>query len=251
MSGCIYLTDLDDTLFRSITKHSDPVGLSRVTTATNGHHGHMNSAQRGLFAALRATGSVIPVTARSSEAFERVHLDFGTRRAVLSNGAVIRDEAGVPDQDWSSHTASIGRRFEPLFAEMSALIGSEFGAAARSWVVTEQGASVYFCVKMNASEARAIRDGILCARNLLTAKLNLSEMWGHVNGNNLSLIPIGISKREACAHLIEQLGDRGGAPLIGLGDSLTDLSFMELCDFMMIPSQSQIAGMISSKEPLR
>lgn len=251
MSGCIYLTDLDDTLFRSITKHPDPVGLSRVTTATNGHHGHMNAAQRGLFAALRATGSVIPVTARSSKAFGRVHLDFGTGRAVLSNGAVIRDEAGVPDPDWSSHTAGIGRRFEPLFAEMSALIGAEFGPAARSWVVTEEGASVYFCVKMNAQEAQAIRDGILAARELLTAKLDLSDMWGHVNGNNLSFTPIGISKRDACAHLIERLGDLGGAPLIGLGDSLTDLPFMGLCDFMMIPSQSQIAGLISPEGPTR
>jgi hypothetical protein len=134
---------------------------------------------------------------------------------------------------------------------MSALIGAEFGPAARSWVVTEEGASVYFCVKMNAPEAQAIRDGIQAARELLTAKLDLSDMWGHVNGNNLAFTPIGISKRDACAHLIKQLGDRGGAPLIGLGDSLTDLPFMGLCDFMMIPSRSQIAGLISPEEPAR
>ena len=162
---------------------------------------------------------------------------------------MIRDEVGVPDPDWNSRTAGIGRRFEPLFAEMSALIWAQFGQAARSWVVTEEGASVYFCVKMNAAEPHAIRDGILGARELLTAKLDVSEMWGHVNGNNLSFTPIGISKRDACAHLIEKLGDRGGAPLIGLGDSLTDLPFMGLCDFMMIPSQSQIAGLINPKAP--
>lgn len=248
MNKCIYLTDLDDTLFRSITKHPDSVGLSRVTTAKNGHHGHMNGAQRSLFATLRATGSVIPVTARSSEAFGRVHLDFGTGRAVLSNGAVIRDEAGFPDPDWSSHTAGIGRRFEPLFAEMSALIETEFGPIARCWVVTEERAPVYFCVKINASEQQVIRDGISAARNLLTSRLTLSDMWGHVNGNNLSFTPIGISKRDACVHLIDQLGDRRGALLIGLGDSLTDLPFMGLCDFMMIPSGSQIARLITPEE---
>lgn len=251
MSGCIYLTDLDDTLFRSLVKHPDPVGLSRVTTAKNGHHGHMNAAQTGLFAALRATGAVIPVTARSSEAFGRVHLDFGTGRAVLANGAVIRDEASVPDPEWSAHTARIGRRFDPLFTEMSALIQAEFGPTARSWVVTEEGASIYFCVKMNAAEEQAVRDRILVARELLTTKLDLSGMWGHMNGNNLSFTPVGISKREACAHLIERLGDRGGAPLIGLGDSLTDVPFMALCDFMMIPTGSQIAGMIRPPEVVR
>lgn len=251
MSGCIYLTDLDDTLFRSLSKHPDPAGLSRVTTATNGHHGHMNAAQRGLFSALRATGAVIPVTARSSEAFARVHLEFGTGRAVLANGAVIRDEAGRLDPEWHARTARITSQFKPLLSEMSALICSEFGPSARSWVVEEEGVPVYFCVKMNAQGAGAVRDGIFAARELLTANLDLSDMWGHVNGNNLSFTPFGISKRDACVHLIERLGDRGGAPLIGLGDSLTDLPFMGLCDFMMIPTGSQIAGLIGPPEAIR
>jgi hydroxymethylpyrimidine pyrophosphatase-like HAD family hydrolase len=241
MSGCIYLTDLDDTLFRSLAKHSEQAGLTRVTTATNGHHGHMDAAQRRVFAALRSTGHVIPVTARSSDAFARVHLDFGTGRAVLANGAVVRDETGRLDPDWSDHTCRIGHRFEPLFGEMSAIVRTEFGEAARSWVVMEEGAPVYFCVKMNTAEDLAVRDGITAARDLLTGRLDLSGMWSHANGNNLSFTPIGISKRDACLHLIGQLRDRGDAPLIGLGDSLTDLPFMGLCDFMMMPSRSQIA----------
>lgn len=251
MSGCIYLTDLDDTLFRSLSKHPDPAGLSRVTTATNGHHGHMNAAQRGLFSALRATGAVIPVTARSSEAFARVHLEFGTGRAVLANGAVIRDETGRLDPDWHARTARIASQFKPLLSKMSALICSEFGPSARSWVVEEEGVPVYFCVKMNAQGEVAVRDGIVAARELLTAKLDLSDMWGHVNGNNLSFTPVGISKRDACVHLIERLGGRGGVPLIGLGDSLTDLPFMGLCDFMMIPTESQIAGLIGPPEAIQ
>lgn len=244
MSGCIYLTDLDDTLFRSLAKHSEQAGLTRVTTATNGHHGHMDAAQRRVFAALRSTGHVIPVTARSSDAFARVHLNFGTGRAVLANGAVVRDETGRPDPDWSDHTCRIGHRFEPLFAEMSAIVRTEFGEAARSWVVMEEGAPVYFCVKMNTAEDLAVRDGITAARDLLTGRLDLSGMWAHANGNNLSFTPIGISKRDACLHLIGRLRDRGDAPLIGLGDSLTDLPFMGLCDFMMMPSRSQIATRI-------
>jgi hypothetical protein len=58
MGQCIYLTDLDDTLFRSFHKHPQGEALTRVTTATNGHHGHMNPVQQGLFSALRATGVV-------------------------------------------------------------------------------------------------------------------------------------------------------------------------------------------------
>jgi hypothetical protein len=54
---------------------------------------------------------------------------------VLANGAVVRDETGRPDPDWSDHTGRIGRRFDPLFGEMSALIRAEFGAPVMSVTV--------------------------------------------------------------------------------------------------------------------
>ena len=245
MGQCIYLTDLDDTLFRSFNKHPQGESLTRVTTATNGHHGHMNPAQRGLLAALRATGAVIPVTARSTDAFSRVHLDFGTRRAILANGAVILNDEGIADPDWLAHTAQIGRSAESLLLEMSALIGVELGAAARSWIVEEYGAPVYFCVKMNASGAEEVQSGICAAAELLASRFDLSGLQQHVNGNNLSFTPIGISKRQACRHLIDHIKGSSGAPLIGIGDSLTDLPFMGLCDFIMTPSRSQIADLMA------
>lgn len=247
MSQCIYLTDLDDTLFRSLRKHPGTEGLTRVTTATNGHHGHMNPAQRGLFAALRATGAVIPVTARSTDAFARVHLDFGTRRGILANGAVLLDAEGAPDPDWLAHTARIGRGVAPLMLDMLALVRAEFGDAARTWIVEEYGAPVYFCVKMNAPEEGAIEDGIAAARELLTGRFDLADMWPHVNGNNLAFTPNGISKRDACIHLIDRLGDRDGSPLIGIGDSVTDLPFMGLCDFLITPCGSQITKLMGSR----
>ncbi|MBQ0764624.1 hypothetical protein [Marinobacter psychrophilus] len=245
MGQCIYLTDLDDTLFRSFHKHPQGEALTRVTTATNGHHGHMNPAQQGLLSALRATGAVIPVTARSTEAFSRVHLDFGTRRAILANGAVILNGEGVAEPDWLAHTAHIGRSAEALLLDMSALIDAEFGTAARSWIVEEYGAPVYFCVKMNASAAEDVRTGISAAAELLASRFNLSGLQQHANGNNLSFTPTGISKRDACRHLIDSIRDGSGAPLIGIGDSLTDLPFMGLCDFIMTPSGSQIAGLMA------
>ncbi|MEH6357190.1 MAG: hypothetical protein V7760_14360 [Marinobacter sp.] len=245
MGQCIYLTDLDDTLFRSFHKHPQGEALTRVTTATNGHHGHMNPAQQGLLSALRATGAVIPVTARSTDAFSRVHLDFGTRRAILANGAVILNDEGIADPDWLAHTAQIGRSAEALLRDMSGLISAEFGAAARSWIVEEYGAPVYFCVKMNATGAETVQSGITAAAKLLVSRFDLSGLQQHANGNNLSFTPTGISKREACRHLVGSIRDGSGAPLIGIGDSITDLPFMGLCDFIMTPSGSQIAELMA------
>lgn len=245
MGQCIYLTDLDDTLFRSFQKHPQGEALTRVTTATNGHHGYMSPVQQGLFAALRATGAVIPVTARSSDAFARVHLDFGTRRAILANGAVILNEEGVAEPEWLAHTAQIGRSVESLLRDMSAVINAEFGAAARSWIVEEYGAPVYFCVKMNASDVEQVREGIAAAADLLLSRFDLAGLQQHANGNNLSFTPTGISKRNACRYLIDSIKDGSRAPLIGIGDSLTDLPFMGLCDFIMTPSGSQVAGLMT------
>jgi hydroxymethylpyrimidine pyrophosphatase-like HAD family hydrolase len=239
MRKTITLTDLDDTLFSSARKGG---GIGpQVTVAKNGHHGHMSPAQEGLFRILLAAGEVIPVTARSTDAFARVSLDFGTRRAILANGAVLLDETGSPDPDWLARTSEIGRRSESVMEGMVAAVTEEFGAGARAWVVREYGAPIYFCVKMNREEPEAVEEGLLHAGLLLTERFDLSGFQQHVNGNNLSFTPFGISKRDACARLIDQLADREGTTLIGVGDSLTDLPFMQLCDIMMTPSGSQIS----------
>lgn len=240
MRRTIFLTDLDDTLFSTLRKATGPVGPA-VTDAKNGHHSHMSPAQEGLFSLMRASGEVIPVTARSSDAFGRVKLDFGSMRAILANGAVVLDEEGALDRDWFSHTSGIGRSVEGLMDGMVAAIGEEFGEAARSWVVWEYGAPIYFCVKMNKEDPEEIRTGLIQAAVLLMDRFDLGQFQQHVNGNNLSFTPNGISKRDACMHLIPHLVERSQLTLIGAGDSNTDLPFMALCDHLITPSWSQIS----------
>jgi hydroxymethylpyrimidine pyrophosphatase-like HAD family hydrolase len=241
MRNLIYLTDLDDTLFTSRGKLRGPAGAP-VTTATNGKHSYMSAAHKAAFQMMRAGGEVIPVTARSSDAFGRVHLDFGTRRAVLANGAVLLGEDGRPDEAWLAHTSGIGRAAETVMAEMIGTISEEYGDSVRSWVVTEYDAPVYLCVKMNLEDPEQVQFSLAEIGGLLNERFDLSVFQQHVNGNNLSLTPEGISKRAACERLIETLEDRDETFLIGAGDSLTDLPFMGLCDYMMSPTGSQIAN---------
>ena len=62
----------------------------------------------------------------------------------------------------------------------------------------------------------------------------------HLNGNNLALIPPGISKARAVLHLLERFRASGELLAIGVGDSASDLGFMRLCDLWMTPAGSQI-----------
>jgi len=236
----IYLTDLDDTLFTSRRKVTGPVG-DPVTTAKNGHHSYMTPAHRGLYDMMRGTGQMIPVTARSTDAFSRVHLDFGTQRAILSNGGVLLDENGTPDPDWFAYTSSIGKAAEPVMEEMIGTLTEEYGDTVRCWIVRERDAPIYLCAKMNLDDPDEISACLGEIGGLLVDRFDLRDFQQHVNGNNLSLTPLQISKKAACEYLIDQLGDRSDLLLVGAGDSVTDLPFMGICDYMLSPASSQIA----------
>ncbi len=239
----IYLTDLDDTLFATARKHGDHQrDLVRATTAINERHSFTNTAQRKLLEALLRTGMVIPVTARSTEAFARVHLDFGSRRAVLSNGGVILDEYGVPDPTWRTHVMEISAAASGLLVEMLDFSQRQLSPLARCWIAAEDGVPIYFCLKINDEDTSTVDAGILFARDALQARFDLSDMWLHINGNNLAFTPIGISKHDACRYLLDQLDVQGrDIAVVGIGDSISDIGFMSLCDFMMMPSRSQIS----------
>jgi len=69
----------------------------------------------------------------------------------------------------------------------------------------------------------------------------------HRNGNNLSFTPQGISKRAAVAHLIDIRPEIRHGIILAMGDSLTDLPFMQLANMMMIPPASQVASAIGKE----
>ena len=77
--------------------------------------------------------------------------------------------------------------------------------------------------------------------------LNIIESIGrdtslrlHRNGRNLALLPAYTSKKRAVEHIKNLLDIRPDDLVLGMGDSLTDLPFMRLCQFGIIPVGSQI-----------
>ncbi len=235
----ILFADLDDTLFRSLSRFGgDTQGMTQVTTARNGNHSWMTPRQLMFMDWALTAMQVIPVTARSREAFGRVALPFAGL-AVLSNGAVILNADGQPDPLWQNRTAAVSRRFTGLLNAMMYRLQA-IPTNLRTWIVSEDGADIYLCVKSNNSGDLVDRDLDL-AQTILTEGFDLSGLALHRNANNLSLTPQEVSKAAAVTHLLETHADLAARIIFGAGDSLTDLHFMSLADFMMVPPTSQIA----------
>jgi len=70
--------------------------------------------------------------------------------------------------------------------------------------------------------------------------LNGSLYW-HLNGNNLAVLPKIINKESAVSYLINGYKQQHLELLtFGAGDSKTDAPFMALCDYALIPKNTQL-----------
>ncbi|KZK79077.1 mannosyl-3-phosphoglycerate phosphatase [Pseudovibrio sp. W64] len=230
----IVFTDLDDTLFQTAGKMSvDPNPQLIASHATNGKHSYMNEAQSAMFNWLNVTTRLIPVTARSTDALERCVLPFSDYK-IASNGAVILREDGTLDPEWFDRTRKISDAKSEFLESIRNVVTERAQASQlRHWIVYEQQLPIYYCVKSNGDEAW------LDEQQSLLDEVVGDQLFCHRNGNNLAYMPHEISKRSAVEYLIQEIAESDHRPIWGMGDSLTDLPFMEACQMMVVPSGSQ------------
>ncbi|MEX3816454.1 trehalose phosphatase [Paraburkholderia sp. BR13439] len=240
----LIFVDLDDTLFQTASKMADATPRIIATLDVHGQpNGYMNPVQNFFLNWLLASADVVPVTARSVEAYNRVKLPF-TEGAICSHGGVMLRPDGSLDQPWHAQMAESLRTFQDRLStlrEATLQIGKELGYSLRSWVVEEKGLRHYVLTKHNESD-----DSVLT--ELLTevqSRSMLECMHTHVNGNNLALLPAGLEKRFAVQEWLRR--DRevhGERPVLGFGDSISDLGFMDLCHMWSTPARSQLATVV-------
>ncbi len=237
----IILTDLDDTLFQTARKipadQSD--GIKPMSTLQDGDpSGYATRRQRALLYWCNH-GQVIPVTARSREVLARV--DITQAPAICSNGGCIVKPDGDIDMGWHLHLMQNDvSAVAQIHNQMIELATKAEIHDLRHWVVKENDLDLYIVFKSNTDDM----SGLTTLANL-TSREVLPEGWRvHQNGNNLAISPPWISKRAATKYLIDSLRDkRPNAPIIGIGDSTSDAGFMDLCDFAMMPVNSQLWGL--------
>ncbi len=236
--------DLDDTLFTtapkiSVERLADSV---QVTEATNGNHSYMTPAHQQLLEWI-TPGRLIAVTARGTEAYSRVDKQYKQGPySIVANGAVILDGQGAADKDWAE---SIRHTLAPNLATLNGLpdlvtqSANALGLDVRTWNVQEPVCGPTYCVAKSNMD-----DNGACLESLETHLVQLlgnADSWSvHRNANNLAIIPAGISKARATRYVIAKLSEKQTCTCVGVGDSVSDIAFMQACDFWMTPSLSQI-----------
>jgi hydroxymethylpyrimidine pyrophosphatase-like HAD family hydrolase len=231
----LILTDLDDTLFQTLPKCPPGAdGLRQMSSLLDGTASGFATKMQQNFLLWLEVGKVIPVTARGRDVLARVNI--ARSPAICSNGGCILDDEGILDLVWHRQLEEEARRAEPVADIYRMLTESLCTERFRHWSVEENGLDLYIVVKSNE------RDDLALERLETEFEPLLPTGWRcHRNGNNLAYLPPWLSKRHATRYVIERnRAERPDQPIIGIGDSVSDVGFMDLCDFAVAPTNSQL-----------
>jgi hydroxymethylpyrimidine pyrophosphatase-like HAD family hydrolase len=247
LTRAIALVDLDDTLFQTLRKCPKDIPAAQLTPIGFGKDGSAVSfatpKQMAFIRFISETTYFVPVTARSHDALRRVRLDFG--EAICAHGGMILDTYGEVDAGWDAavrkqaakHTADI-----KLLADALDEAAKEGNLAIHSQIQMEGDIALYPLARHRDAD----EDELHQVANVAVSRLPAG--WtDHRNSNTVAFLPPYLGKQYAVAHILIGLRARfPNATVIGIGDSITDAPFMQLCDFAMTPSASQLARAASA-----
>jgi HAD superfamily hydrolase (TIGR01484 family) len=230
----IVFTDLDDTLFQTQRKILDAVGLVPVTLDRDGlPHSFHNQSQQRLLKWLEAA-TLIPVTGRNPQAFSRVQMRFNSW-AVLDHGATLLEPGGALSLAWRERILALLEPQQVALQEAMKIadgLNRAYGLGCE--IRTDRAHDRPFMVVIkHPQHDKTALDALAKLWRDHTKSLGL---WFFANDNNLSLIAAGVNKEQAVAWLLEQLRPDLS---FGCGDSIADVPFMNRCDFVISPRQSQ------------
>lgn len=239
----LFFIDLDDTVFQTARKMTPAQRADAVTAALDRHgnpRSFMTQCQHNLIAWLNSHACLIPVTGRGTQELQRVCIPFRSWR-IATHGAVILDPEGRADAVWQQRIESIvlplQTRMQELARQCTQFFDSRgYDAFARINVEYETG--IYLVMKHHDSSRL---HELYAVQKELFPQLDLSAYALSANDNNISLLPRGIDKASALRYVLEKLRTDPAMPVIGLGDSLSDLPFLSHCDWWGMPQNSQLA----------
>lgn len=240
--------DLDDTLFQTLRKCADHPALAVRAYLPDGQpNSFATLKQQWLWDWLAQGFKVVPVTARDFPAFQRVNLPF-QEEVVLNHGAVILDKHRAVDQGWLNAMLPALATYHEALAEIWLAIESyaKRTSGFNMRLVQDFDITWYAVVKHASGQETPLRELLNAVIKPFSAITNGSLYW-HLNGNNLAILPKIINKESAVQYLLAQYRQTHPDLLtFGAGDSYSDAAFMTLCDYAIVPKNTQLFSTLAA-----
>lgn len=244
MAAVTVFTDLDDTLFATREKASlraEGGALRAAAVDRGGAPLSFHSPDQLALLDLFAGATLVPVTGRNRVALDRVASPRFADYRIVSHGALIYAPGGKPLPSWhgrvEEQAACAGDAMRMLADLIQRRLCSDV-AGLRTRVIEDGGLPVYVSVKAPADFLPGH------AEEISASAVSCGGDWRvHCNGRNVAVLPPYADKAAAVAHVMEiKRRSTADAVFVGLGDSLSDLPYLKLCHFAVIPRDSQIQG---------
>jgi len=236
--------DLDDTVFQTARKC---VSIKGALPASYNLSGDVSSyflpKQHCLLQELSKQWRIIPTTARTLASYARVNLGINCYDgAILNHGATILCAAEKEDLLWRSEIESSLRHLSPLLFQIKQNINTYLSTKNMPMqvrITTELNLDYY--IEVRHLQKNAIQLQKLLSDYINPLLLEYKDFQVYLNNNSLTILPLCVNKSHAVEYKIESLEKQYGEILtMGVGDSLSDLPFMGLCDYIMTPKNTQI-----------
>lgn len=240
----VIITDIDDTLMQSERKTPNPHLAHVGSTCIEGKPtSFMTAKQKRLNDLLLGNAEVvIPVTARSAEKLDRVAIPFKHERIVDFGGTVLRDDGSV-DQEWLAMLLALEaggnapRVLEQLVSETRGHM-----ELRNVHVCKPHGLYCYASFRFVKGSS-----GDFLYKRLNQVLQQLSELdnfYFHRTEAEVAIIPRYVSKGSATQYVLSRYGYAKDLT-VGMGDALTDIGFMNLSDYLLMPRRSQLVDFTS------
>lgn len=228
--------DLDGT-FVQTSRHVEGQASSVVYTSDTGRDIVITDKQLQLYTELLRSGLVIPVTARSLESMNRMlsTLTFPSHK-VCDHGVFIYDENDQLVREYSDYLIKVVYPHQNNLKIALDKLGRL--SIGNSVFEDTQFRPIHHGTYLMLIEGKASSEFYA---NAIARYLNkLDGIVVSTNGAAFSVTcDVSSYKQLACQYLINTYPQYQDCVSLGFGDSLTDLPFMQSCDFSVVPNNER------------